>query len=279
MTRATNRPLAGRPLNAPPSFFSMVSAGRNVWSRNNRARLGGGSMGVLLVGLLCVGCATTRQSVADVNAGLAWFLSPEHAEGWPVATKTGARLERAPTVVIAWHPAPSREAEPSAPATRAVREGWIAAIKEKLDRSGQVTRVEGSAPDAFAGGVTITGLQQLAADRGADLVVLFGLETATRQYHAFEPQHHLEVGAGAARGPVDVANVVEVVALARTVGVTPSGVPLFADSQKGFASGDTHTRTVEELEEISRRVAVDALAGAIVQRLRQISPGNGKGSK
>jgi hypothetical protein len=270
MNRPMSGPLTCAPLKSPSSpFNNRGEAGRDVRFQNRLVWLGGGSIRLLFVVLSCVGCATTRQSVADLNTGLAWFVPPEQAEGWPFATESEPRLERAPTVVVAWSPAPRRDGEPTALATRAVRERWIAAIKEKLDRSGRVTRVEGSPPDTFDGGVTVTGLQTLAADRGADVIVLFGLETDKRQYHAFEPL------AGATGRPADVANVVEVVALARTVGVTPSGVPLFADTQKGFASAESHARTAEELEAISNRVAVDALADAIVLRLTQISPGKG----
>ena len=242
--------------------------GRDTPRRWALVRSAGCSIGLLLVLFACVGCATTRQSAEELNAGLAWFVPPAQAGGWPSATDTRTRLERTPLVVIAWSPASSPEGEASFPATRAMRESWIAAIKENLARSGRVSRVEGSSPDAFDGGVTVAAIQTLAAERHADLVLLFGLETTKRRYHAFEPL----AGAG---GPADVVSVVEVVALARTVGLTPSGVPLFADTQKGFASGDIRTRTVEELEATSKRVAVDALADAIIHRLREIAPEGG----
>lgn len=209
----------------------------------------------LVILVLCsAGCAAQRQSAGELNAVLAWFVTPDHAEGWPPATTDRQRLAREPIVVIAWSPAPSPDA-----ATRAVREGWIAAIKEKLDRSGLAARTEGSAPDTFEGGVTAPRLQSLAEERRADVVVLFGIETATRRYQTAAPT------------PGIVSSVVEVVAQARAVGVTPSGVPLFADTQKGFAASDVQKRTVEELETTSKRVAVDALADAIVRRLKHVS--------
>lgn len=263
MTGPTHPRAVGVSANAHPPAHR-AAAGREFRSRSPFLCLAG-SIRLLLVILSCVACSSSRQSVTDLNDGLAWFVPPDRAEGWPVATQAGARLERSPTVVIAWSSTATRDAAVTVDATRMAREHWIAAIKEKLERSG--ARALPSPPDTFEEGVTLAGLRQLATDRGADVIVLFGLETAKRQYHAFEPM------AGARGGTADVANVVEVVTLAKAVGVSSTGVPLFADTQKGFASAESHVRTVEELEETSHRVAVDAVAEAVVRRLNDISPG------
>lgn len=253
----------------------LCSAGgdRHHSRREVFVRSAGPSIGLLLVLLSIVGCTAARQSTADVNAGLGWFVSPEHTAGWPRATDDRARLERLPLVVIAWGPVVSPETETSSPMTRAAKESWITAIAENLVRSGRVTRAEGSPPDTFEDGVTVAAVQALAAERQADLVVVFGLETTKRRYHAFGSPTEAAGSANPSR--TAVTSVVEVVALGRMVGVFPSGVPLFSDTQKGFATGDIRMRTVEELEATSRRVAVDALGDAMIHRLSQVAPERG----
>jgi hypothetical protein len=219
------------------------------------------SFGLFVLAFCVAGCSASRQSATELNTGLAWFVSPERVQDWPLATEAPSRMERPPAVVIAWSPVLSQGA-----ATRAVRAAWIVTIKDKLERSGRVARADASAPDTFEGGVTAARLQALAVERGADVVILFGIETATRRYHAFDPRPGMVS---------DVASVVEVVALAKAVGVSPAGVPLFADTQKGFATADIQKRTVEELEATSQRVAVDLLSDAIIRRVRQISGQSG----
>lgn len=228
-------------------------------SGRSRSRFGALFLVVLLA---CVGCATTRQSAAELNAGLAWVVPAERSQGWPLATEDAVRLERVPAVVIAWVPSPAGQGEAPYRATRAARESWIAAIEDKLDRSGLVTRAEGSPPDTFDDGVTVTALQTLGTDRQADVIVLFGLDAAERRYHVSWPTR-----------PVYVVDVIEVQTTARAVGVTPAGRPVFTETQTGFDEGPT--RFEDEVEQASGRAALNALADAIVRRLSQISPGKG----
>ncbi len=237
--------------------------GRDAPRKWALVRSAGCSIGLWLVVLACVGCATTRQSAGELNAGLVWFVPPVQAGGWPSATDTRTRLERAPLVVIAWSPASSPEGEASSPATRAVRERWIAAIKEKIDRSGHVAGVEGSPPGTFDGGVSLTGVQKLAADQHADMIVLFSLDFSERRYHVSWP-------GGFA---VYVVDVIEVLATARAVGLAPTGRPVFAETQTGFDENTTEFES--EVEETAGRVAVNALADAIVRRIHEVSSGRG----
>lgn len=207
------------------------------------------------------GCATTRQSAADLDAALAWFV-PESNRTWPGAAEETMAFERPPAVAVAWVPQENDATRPRA--TKSAREGWIAAIQEKLARSNRVASAVGTPPDLFDDGVTIEGLQALARDRKVDVVVLFGFEVTRRRYHAFEP---VSSGLG---GQASVDNVLEVVTIGRAVGVTATGRPIFADMQNGFASADPRARSLEELEAISERVAADSLAEAIVVRLDRL---------
>lgn len=213
--------------------------------------------------LLLSACATTRQSAADLNAALAWFVPPELGQAWPGAAEDPARLERQIAVAVAWVPKETDAARPRA--TKSAREGWIGAIQEKVARSDRVASAVAAPPDVFDDGVTLEGLQALARDQQVDVVVLFGFEVTRRRYHAFEP---VSSGFG---GQASVDNVLEVVTVGRAVGVTATGRPIFADMQNGFASADPRARSVEELEAISERVAVDSLAEAILVRLERLA--------
>jgi hypothetical protein len=177
-----------------------------------------------------------------------------------LATENGIRLEQAPVVVIAWVPSPVREAEAPHVATRSDREAWITAITAKLGRSGRVARAEGVPPATFEEGVALTGLQTLATDRRADLIVLFGLDVAQRRYHVLVPTE-----------PTSVADVIEVRTTARAIGMTPTGRPVFAETQVGFNEGNT--LQYAQVEDDSERAAVDAMAAAIIRRIDQMTKG------
>jgi hypothetical protein len=73
-----------------------------------------------------------------------------------------------------------------------------------------------------------------------------------------------------------VESHVEIVTLAHAVGFTAAGVPIFTDTERGFASGLPERRSFEELAATSHRVAVDALADGVVARLRLIAPEAGR---
>jgi hypothetical protein len=221
---------------------------------------------VLVLILLGAGCSVTKQSAGDLNAGLQLVAPPRAVAEWPLAKQGTTRLAAAPRVVVAWTRFDPHDGEEPAHATKATREGWIAAMRQKIEHSGMVASVAGAAPDHFADGLTLAGVQRLAADHGADVVVVFTFDVRKRRYHAFETM------TGSSGGPMAVENQVEVMTLAHGVGLIASGVPVLSETQNGFASGTPARRSVEELETISKRTAVDALADAVVERLRMVVP-------
>ncbi len=221
---------------------------------------------VLVLMLWGAGCSTvTKQSAGDLNAGLLLVVPPPAAE-WPRATQGTTRLAAAPRVIVAWAPSESQDGDVAVHATKATREAWIAAMRQKIERSGMVASVVGAAPDHFDDGLTLAGVQRLATDSGADLAVVFTFDVRKRRYHAFDP------ASGSSGGQTAVENQVEVMTLAHGVALTTAGVPVLIETQKGFASGTPARRSVEELEAISKRTAVDALADAMVERLRMVAP-------
>lgn len=221
---------------------------------------------VLLLMLWGAGCSITKQSAGDLNAGLLLVAPSQAAAEWPLAKQGTTRLAAAPRVVVAWTQSEPHDGAEATHATKASREGWIAAMRQKIERSGTVASVVGTAPDHFDDGLTLAGVQRLAEDHGADIVVVFTFDVRKRRYHAFE------TATGTSGGPMAVENQVEVMTLAHGVGLTASGVPVLIETQKGFASGTPARRSVEEIESISKRTAVDALADAVVERLRMVAP-------
>lgn len=160
-----------------------------------------------------------------------------------------------PSVVVAWAPVPARSDDRPIRPPKATRELWIEAIRAKFERSGAAASA--AAPDTFDDGLTAEGLQALARGRNAQLVVVFGVELTRRRYNTGNPQ---------AVAPVD--NTVEVLARAQAVGLTPEGRPLFSDSKNGFDSEINGRRSVDEIEDVSIRVALDGVATAAAWRLR-----------
>ncbi|HET8760382.1 MAG TPA: hypothetical protein VFN94_04900 [Nitrospiria bacterium] len=211
--------------------------------------------------LVAAGCATTRQSAVELNAGLLLVVPSSTAQGWPRASDVAVRLERTPKVAVGWS-RPVRSGDVEVRPTKAAREAWIAAVTRKLAESGRVAGAVAIAPDRFDEDLTLAAVQHVAAEQGADVVLLFSFEVTKRRYHAF----------GAMADHADVESQVEVVTLAHAAGFTPSGVPVVTETQKGFASGTPERRSFEELQATSQRVAVNALSDAIVARLRVIAP-------
>jgi hypothetical protein len=230
---------------------------------------------VLALVLWGAGCSLTKQSANDLNAGLVLVVPPQAAQEWPRATQGTTRLAGAPRVIVAWVRSEPHEGTEVAHATKANREGWIAAMRQKIEQSGLATSVMGAAPDQFDDGVTLIGVQRLAENHAADVVVLFTFDVRKRRYHAFET---VAITSGAQKSSVSIGgqtnleNQMEVMTLAHGVGLTASAVPLLSATQEGFASGTPDRRTVEELEAISKRAAVDLLADAVVERLRLVAP-------
>lgn len=224
-------------------------------------RLHKASIHVLVV-LWCVGCAATGQSAGDLKTALAWFVAPNQRAHWPDVFP-GESFRSAPAVVIAWGPriAPAGEAEAAPLPPKAVRERWIAAIQDKLARSGEVSRAVGTPPDMFDDGVALDGLRTLAGEPPADLIVMFSLDASQRRYHVSFPGN----------STVYVASVIEARTTARAVGVTPAGRAVFAETRTGFDEGTTHNHS--QVEEAAERAAVDALADAIVRRLDRMGKG------
>ncbi|MFZ5876496.1 MAG: hypothetical protein ACOYXU_08815 [Nitrospirota bacterium] len=221
---------------------------------------------ILLLALWGAGCSLTKQSAGDLNAGLRLVVPPQTSADWPMAKQGTTRLAASPRVIVAWAPSEPREGAVAAYATKANREAWVAAMRQKIEHSGVVTSAMGAAPDHFDDGVTVVGVQRLAENYAADVVVLFTVEVRKRRYHTFETV------SGSPGGQTSVENQMEVTALAYGVGLTASGVPVLSATQKGFASGTPARRSIEELEAISKRTALDSLADAVVERLRLVAP-------
>ncbi|MBI3607401.1 MAG: hypothetical protein HY207_05485 [Nitrospirae bacterium] len=223
---------------------------------------------VLGVGLSCFGCAAHRQTVADLEAALVSFMPPEQGAEWLGSLRTGtpaARPAAPPTaIVVVWVPARPAEGVEPRRVSKAVRERWMAAIREKLEREGLAARVDVMPPDVFDDGVSLSGVRTVATRHEAELVVLFTVEITRRRYDAFAH------GTTATGGASSVKNIVEVVSMARAIGVTPAGQPLFSGSKRGFDSEAGHMRSVDEVEEVSNRVAIEELGDMIVLHIDQV---------
>jgi hypothetical protein len=202
-----------------------------------------------------------------VHAGLAWFTPSEAAQQWPRAPEQAVRLGGPPLVVVAWVPAPAAGDEPPRVITKAARAAWVGAIRGKLERSGLTRGVVASPPETLEDGVTLERVRALADAQKADLVVLFGLDFKGRRYHTSAPS-----ATESSRPRNQVDTIVEVLSVSRTVGLDASGRPLFADKQQGFDSEATLVRSVDELEKTASRVAVDAIADAMIRRLSLLVP-------
>jgi hypothetical protein len=236
----------------------------------------------IVLGLCCVGCFAPRQTTSELNEALAWFVPPEQSSMWLQSVR-GAPVE--PTrpiqppasVVVAWVPSRSSADEEPTRISTASREAWTALIRGKLERSGLGLTVAVTPPDAFEHGVSLEGVQTVAQQHTARVVVLFGVDVSRRRYNVFEPA---TPQTGVARvtppqppltGVKGVTNIIEVVSTARVIGVTPAGKPLFSASKRGYDVGADQYVSVFDLEEVSSRAAVDELANSIVRHLEQLT--------
>ncbi|MEO5657212.1 MAG: hypothetical protein ABIO65_03480 [Nitrospiria bacterium] len=209
----------------------------------------------LILGLCCLSCTGPRQTAKELDAALFWFLSPGQAAGWQPAAESVPRLGVKPVVVVAWVPVPAGSENSTIRPPKATRDLWIETVRAKLERRGAAAFA--SAPDTFDDGLTADGVQALARGRNAQLVVIFGVKLTHRRYNTANPQ---------AIAPVD--NTVEVLARAQAVGLTPEGRPVFSDAKIGFDSEANGRRSVDEIEDVSIRVALEGVATAAAWRLR-----------
>lgn len=230
-------------------------------------------LGVLVL-TLGAGCAAGRQGPGDLNAALHWFAPTATAQGWPQASEGDPGVSGAPAVVIAWVRPASPEPEARG-VVKAVRTAWTDAIQRKINRSGATVGSAVAGADRFDDGVSLEDVRALAQEHGANVVILFGVQVNKRRYHSagHVPTSHdrgdrPSTAAGAA--PPIATVITEVLVTARSVGLTGSGRPLFAETATGFDSEASHLRTVDELEETAGRVAVDALGSSIADRLRKV---------
>lgn len=211
----------------------------------------------IVVGLCCVGCTAPKQTAGELQAGLFWFVPAGQAEGWRTSpADPGSLLPFAP-VIVAWTPVPSHDGEPVVRPPKATRESWIEVIRTKLQQSGAAATA--APPDTFDDGPTLEGIRTLAASRQARVVVLFGVELNRRRFNTSEPY---------AASPLK--NTLEILATARSVGMTPEGRPVFTEVRVGFDSETRDLRSVDEVEDVAIRVALEGMADATARRLRMV---------
>ncbi len=230
-----------------------------------KAWIAGAALGV---GLFGFGCAAHRQTAAELEAALVALVPPDQSVEWLGSLRTAPPAPRpvAPpkAIVIAWVPA--RPADGRAPqrVTKAAREGWMASIRAKLESGGLAARVDVTPPDLFDDGASLGGVRTAATQHEADVVILFTVEVSRRRYDAFTP------GTPTTGGVSGVKNIVEVVSMARVIGVTPGGRPLFAGFKRGFDTEAGHMRSVDEVEEVSSRVAIEEVADLIALHMDEL---------
>jgi hypothetical protein len=216
-----------------------------------------------------VGCFAPRQSTRELNEALAWFVPPEQRSMWlqsvrGVPVEPTRPIQPPASVVVAWVPSRSSADEEPTRISTASREAWTALIRGKLERSIQGLTVAATSPDAFEHGVSLEGVQTVAQQQTARVVILFGVDVSRRRYNVFSP-------ATPQTGVAGVRNIIEVVSTARVIGVTPAGKPLFSASKRGYDVGTDQSRSVFELEEVSSRAAVDEMANSIVRHLEELT--------
>ena len=226
--------------------------------------MGRWSLGVAFV-LLCAGCVSHRQTAAELQEALAWFPPTGAGEAWPPASSPPPGLPPGPVViVIAWVPSGAPQGEAPKRVSKSTRERWLASLRGGVARSARASRVETAPPEVFEEGVTLKGVQAVAEEHGAQLVVLFAIEVDRKRHNAYDP------GTGATGEGSRVRNVMEVVSTARVLGVTPAGAPVLSGWKIGYDTASDHTRGMDEVEEVSTRVAIEEVADLIGVRLPQL---------
>jgi hypothetical protein len=80
-------------------------------------------------------------------------------------------------------------------------------------------------------------------------------------------------GTGATGEDSRVRNVMEVVSTARVLGVTAAGEPVLSGRKMGYDTASDHARSMDEVEEVSNRVAIEEIADLIGVRLQQLESG------
>ena len=240
-------------------------------SATTGAAMGRWFLGVAFV-LLCAGCVPHRQTAADLQEALAWFPPAGEGEAWPPASSQRPALPAGPVaIVIAWVPALGAPAgDGPTHVSKTMRERWLASLRGGIARSARASRVEAALPEFFEEGFTLKGVRAVAEEHGAQLVVLFAIEVNRTRYNAFDP------GTGATGEGSRVRNVMEVVSTARVLGVTPAGEPVLSGRMTGYDTASDHVRSMEEVEEVSTRVAIEEIADLVDIRLKQLGSGRNR---
>lgn len=235
------------------------------------AAMGRWSLGVAFV-LLCAGCVPHRQTAADLQEALAWFPPAGEGEAWPPASSPPPALPAGPVaIVIAWVPTPGAPVgDGPTRVSKTTRERWLASLRGGIARIARASRVEAAPPELFEEGFTLKGVRAVAEEHGAQLVVLFAIEVDRKRHNAFDP------GTGATGEGSRVRNVMEVVSTARVLGVTAAGEPVLSGWKMGYDTASDHVRSMEEVEEVSNRVAIEEIADLVDIRLKQLESGRNR---
>lgn len=225
--------------------------------------MGRWSLGVALV-LLCSGCVPHRQTAAELREALAWFPPTGEGEAWPPVSSPLPMTAGPVAIVIAWIPVEAPRGDEPKRVSKAARERRLASLRVGIARSARASRVEAAPAEFFEEGLTLKGVRAVAEEHGAQLVVLFAIEVDRRRHNAFDP------GTGAAGEGSRIRNVMEVVSTARVLGVTPAGEPVLSGRKTGYDTASDHARNMEEVEEVSTRVAIEEIADLVGVRLQQL---------
>lgn len=235
------------------------------------AAMGRWSLGVAFV-LLCAGCVPHRQTAADLQEALAWFPPAGEGEAWPPVSSPPPALPAGPVaIVIAWVPTPGAPVgDGQTRVSKTTRERWLASLRGGIARSARASRVEAAPPELFEEGFTLKAMRAVAEEHGALLVVLFAIEVDRKRHNVFDP------GTGATGEGSRIRNVMEVVSTARVLGVTAAGEPVLSGRKMGYDTASDHARGMDEVEEVSNRVAIEEIADLVDIRLKQLESGRNR---
>jgi hypothetical protein len=222
--------------------------------------------------LLCAGCVPHRQTAADLQEALAWFPPAGEGEAWPRASSPPPALPAGPVaVVIAWVPTPGVPVgDGPTHVSKTTRERWLASLRGGIARSARASRVEAAPPERFDEGLTLKGVRAVAEEHGAQLVVLLAIEVDRKRHNVLDP------GTGAPGEGSRVRNVMEVVSMARVLGVTAAGEPVLSGRKMGYDTASDHARSMDEVEEVATRVAIKEIADLVDSRLKQFESGRNR---